>query len=90
MPRSGNGRILQGPMKNKPHQRKAEIDLHKAEEDMHKVLGKGHPEWIRKNGDCPSCLSLEHEMADTARPESAEVALDEEDRDKRVQDKQAK
>ena len=64
-------------MDSQPHQRKAEINLPKAEEQMHQILGQNHPEWIRKNGDCPSCISLEHEMADTTRPESAEIALKE-------------
>lgn len=64
-------------MNSQPHERKIEINLQEAEEQRHKTLVQGHPEWVRKNGDCPACISLEHEMADTTRPESADVALDE-------------
>lgn len=62
-------------MSFQPHQRKAEINLDKAEKLRHQSLVQNHPEWVRKNGDCPACISLEHEMADTADPEAAVNAM---------------
>lgn len=64
-------------MKPQPHQRKIAINLKKAEAQRHDALVQGHPEWVRKNGDCPACISFEHEMADTTRRESVENAMDE-------------
>lgn len=64
-------------MNPQPHQRKIEINLHEAENLTLDALKQNHPEWVRKNGDCPTCISLEHEMADTTRHESAKVAMDE-------------
>ena len=64
-------------MNSQPHQRKIEINLMEAEQQRHKTLVQGHPEWIRKNGDSPACISLEHELADTTRPESVALAIKE-------------
>ena len=75
MQTSAIGSSLTEPMNSQPHQRKAEINLNKAEKLRHQTLVQNHPEWVRKNGDCPSCISLEHEMADTARPDLAENAM---------------
>ena len=62
-------------MNQPPHQRKREINFCEAEELTLSTFKRMHPEWVGKNGNCPACCSLEFEMADTARPESAEVAL---------------
>lgn len=62
-------------MDNQPHQRKREIGLNQAEDLTLDTIKNMHPEWVRKNGDCPACTSLEFEMSDTTRPESAEAAL---------------
>ena len=64
-------------MNSAPHQRKIAINLKKAEAQRHEALVQCHPEWVRKNSDCPSCISFEHEMADTTRPECVEIAMNE-------------
>ena len=61
---------------NQPtHQRKREIGLIEAEELTLSTIKQMHPEWVGKNGNCTACSSLEFEMSDTTRPESAETAL---------------
>ena len=63
---------------NQPaHQRKPEIGLSQAEELALSIIKRMHPEWVDENGNCPACSSLEYEMSDTTRPESAEIALKE-------------
>lgn len=59
----------------KPHMRKVEVSLSEAEDITLDSLKRMHPDWVRKNGDCPECVTLQHEMADTTRQESAEAAL---------------
>ncbi len=62
-------------MEPQPHQRKIAINLFEEEHQRHHALTHRHPEWVRKNGDCPSCISLEHEMADTSHPDAALRAM---------------
>jgi hypothetical protein len=64
-------------MPPQPHQRKAEINFNEAENLTLDALKQMHPEWVRKNGDCPSCIALEHVMADTSDPEAARIAMNE-------------
>lgn len=61
----------------KPHMRKVEVSLSDAEDITLNSLKRMHPDWVRKNGDCPECVTLQHEMADTTRQESAAAAMDE-------------
>ncbi len=35
-----------------------------AEKKVHSSVAKEHPEWVDDEGECPSCVSLEHELAD--------------------------
>ncbi len=35
-----------------------------AEKKLHTSIAKDNPEWVDENGECPSCTSLEHELAD--------------------------
>ena len=70
-----SGKQHHTPMNQPPHQRKREISLSDAEELTLSTIKRMHPEWVGKNGNCPACNSLEFEMADTTRPESAEIAL---------------
>lgn len=58
-----------------PHMRKVKVSLSDAEDITLNSLKQMHPDWVRKNGDCPECVSLQHEMSDTTRPESAEAAM---------------
>lgn len=62
-------------MEPQPHMRKIEVSLSDAEEITLKSLKRMHPEWVRKNGDCPECVSLQHQMSDTTRPESVAAAM---------------
>jgi len=53
--------------KNKPENSGEECDeqsIDCAEKKLHTSVAQEHPEWVEENGDCPSCVSLEHEMAD--------------------------
>ncbi len=59
--------------------RKVEVSLSDAEDLTLDSLKRMNPGWVRKNGDCPECVTLQHEMADTTRPESAAAALQESD-----------
>jgi len=34
-----------------------------AEKKLHTSISQEHPEWVDDNGECDSCVSLEHEMA---------------------------
>jgi len=56
--------------------RKIEVSLSEAEDITLDSFKRMHPDWVRKNGDCPECVALEHQMADTTRPESAAAAMD--------------
>lgn len=66
-------------MEPKPHMRKVEVSLSEAEDITIDSLKRMHPNWVRKNGDCPECVALQHEMADTTRQESAAAALKDSD-----------
>ena len=56
--------------------RKIEVSLSEAEDLTLDSLKRMHPDWVRKNGDCPECFVLQHQMADTTRPESVEAAME--------------
>ena len=59
-----------------PHMRKIEVSLSDAEDLTLESLKRMHPDWVRKNGDCPECVVAQHHMADTHDPEAIEAALD--------------
>ena len=40
-----------------------EQSLDCAEKKLHSSVAKDNPEWVDENGECPSCTSLEHELA---------------------------
>ena len=63
-------------MEPQPHIRKVEVCLSDAEDITINSLKKMHPDWVRKNGDCPECVALEHEMADMTRPEAVAAAME--------------
>ena len=49
-------------------QKKEKIDdacesLHCAEVTLHNSVAQGHENWQDDDGECDSCLSIEHEMA---------------------------
>lgn len=62
-------------MQQKPHIRKIEVNLSAAEDLTLERLKRMHPEWVRKNGDCPECVVLQHHMADTTSQESIADAM---------------
>gem|GEM_PF-6520388 len=64
-------------MEPQAHMRKIEVSLSEAEDITINSIKNMHPNWVRKNGDCPECIALQHEMADTTRPESAAAAMEE-------------
>jgi len=35
-----------------------------AEKTVHESLAQNNPDWVNDDGECDSCVSLEHEMAD--------------------------
>ena len=63
-------------MEPKPHMRKIAVSLCDAEDITINRLKEMHPDWVRKNGDCPECVALEHEMADMTRPEAVAAAME--------------
>ncbi len=63
-------------MEPQPHMRKIEVSLSEAEDITINSIKNMHPDWVRKNGDCPECVALEHEMADMTRPEAAAAAME--------------
>ena len=46
-----------------------------AEETLHKSVAQVNPEWVAEDGECQSCVSMEHEMA--ANPELIPPELEE-------------
>jgi hypothetical protein len=38
--------------------------LHQLQRQIHDALREQHPEWIEKNGDCPTCESYESRFAE--------------------------
>ena len=56
--------------------RKIEVSLSDAEDLTLDSLKRMYPEWVRKNGDCPECVVLQHQMADTTHPESVAAAME--------------
>ena len=34
-----------------------------AEKTLHESVAQNNPEWVEEDGECQSCVSLEHEMA---------------------------
>ena len=62
-------------MELRPHMRKVEVSLSAAEDITLNSLKQMHPDWVRKNGDCPECVTLQHQMADHTRPESVDAAM---------------
>lgn len=63
-------------MEPKPHMRKIEVSLSDAEDLTLESLKRMHPDLVRKNGDCPDCVVLQHQMADTTRHESVADAME--------------
>ncbi|MGJ8655463.1 MAG: hypothetical protein ACSHX6_03355 [Akkermansiaceae bacterium] len=57
-------------MNNKPDKKEDKEDcgesLECAHEKLHKSISSASPELEDENGECPSCISIEHELA--ARP----------------------
>lgn len=45
-----------------------------AEETLHKSVSQVNPEWVSEDGECQSCVSMEHEMA--ANPDAIPEELD--------------
>ena len=34
-----------------------------AEKTLHESVAQSHPEWVDPDGECQSCVSIEHELA---------------------------
>lgn len=44
--------------------RKAHTSIEDATKGTTDRLAKDHPEWVDANGECSSCVSMSHELAD--------------------------
>ncbi|NNC88503.1 MAG: hypothetical protein HKN82_08615 [Akkermansiaceae bacterium] len=55
--KDGSGR--KGPL-----ERKANVSLKRAEDQVLQTLLKDHPEWIDKDGNCPQCVVEEYSLAE--------------------------
>jgi len=45
-----------------------------AEKTLHESVAQNQPEWVEEDGECQSCVSLEHELA--AEPNAIPKELD--------------
>ena len=64
-------------MNEKPEQKVKDEDcegIDCAEETLHKSVAQVNPEWVAEDGECQSCVSMEHEMA--ANPEAIPSELE--------------
>lgn len=44
-----------------------EGNLNCAEQTLHESVSQVSPDWVDENGECSSCVSLEHELADPTK-----------------------
>jgi len=54
---------MNDPKDKKPKTEECDGSLDCAEQVLHDSVSQNHPEWVNKDGDCDSCVSIEHEMA---------------------------
>lgn len=45
-------------------ERKAHTNLEEATENLQSGLTNEHPDWVDQDGECSSCVSMTHELAD--------------------------
>ena len=51
-------------MNKKKIHKEGHRNLDEAERSIVDAIGQSHPDWKDENGECASCVSLSHELAD--------------------------